>query len=127
MIFSLSNQYIHPAALSGNYNDDDILYQSQTPSTPFGDIDYGITYIQERMSSLFMETGYENIYLAIVVAATALFVIETLVRVYRIYEANNKRRRRRKRSNIHYHYPEETKIQFKRIIIGISTSYLNFE
>jgi hypothetical protein len=93
-------------------------------SSPFGNIADGITYIQDRMSSLFIDTGYENIYLAIGVAATVLFVIETLVRVYRIYEVNNKRRKRRKRSKTLY--PEETNAQFKHIIIGILKTYENF-
>ena len=100
------------------------MYPSQHSFSPFGDIADGVTYIQDRMSSLFIETGYENIYLAIGVAATALFVIETLVRVYRIYEANNKRRKRRKRSKLLH--PEETKVQFKPIIIGILKTYEKF-
>ena len=81
----------------------------------------GVAYMQDKMSSLFLETGYENIYLAIGVAATALFVIETLVRVYRIYEANNKRRKRRKRSNTYY--PQDIEKQFEHIIIGIINGY----
>ena len=101
------------------------MYPSQESFSPFGDIADGVTYIQDRMSSLFVETGYENIYLAIGVAATALFVIETLVRVYRIYEANNKRRKRRKRSKLLY--PEETKAQFKHIIIGILNTHEIFQ
>ena len=74
-------------------------------------------YIQERMSSLFLDTGYENIYLAIGVAATALFVIETLVRVYRIYEDNNKRRKR-KRSTSNF-LPEEIDALSKEVISSI--------
>ena len=77
--------------------------------------------MQERMSDLFLETGYENIYLAIGVAATALFVIETLVRVYRIYEDNN-RRRKRKRSARNF-LPEEMDDFSKQVIITILDSY----
>ena len=77
--------------------------------------------MQERMSDLFLETGYENIYLAIGVAATALFVIETLVRVYRIYEDNN-RRRKRKRSTRNF-LPEEMDDFSKQVIITILDSY----
>ena len=77
--------------------------------------------MQERMSGLFLETGYENIYLAIGVAATALFVIETLVRVYRIYEDNNKRRKR-KRSAKNF-LPEEIDGLTKQVIIAILNSY----
>ena len=77
--------------------------------------------MQERMSDLFLETGYENIYLAIGVAATALFVIETLVRVYRIYEDNN-RRRKRKRSAWNF-LPEEMDDLTKQVITTILDSY----
>ena len=80
-----------------------------------------MNYMQERMSDLFLETGYENIYLAIGVAATALFVIETLVRVYRIYEDNN-RRRKRKRSARNF-LPEEMDDLTKQVIITISDNY----
>ena len=82
------------------------------------DLTDGVMYIQERMSSLFLDTGYENIYLAIGVAATALFVIETLVRVYRIYEDNNKRRKRRKRSTRNF-LPEEIDALSKEVISSI--------
>ena len=78
--------------------------------------------MQERMSSLFLDAGYENIYLAIGVAATALFVIETLVRVYRIYEDNNKRRRKRKRSTKNL-FPEEMDTLTKQVITATSNSY----
>ena len=78
-------------------------------------------YIQERMSSLFLDTGYENIYLAIGVAATALFVIETLVRVYRIYEDNNKRRKR-KRSTSNF-LPEEIDALSKEVISSILNAH----
>ena len=78
--------------------------------------------MQERMSSLFLDAGYENIYLAIGVAATALFVIETLVRVYRIYEDNNKRRRKRKRSSKNL-FPEEMDVLMKQVIKATSNSY----
>ena len=78
--------------------------------------------MQERMSSLFLDAGYENIYLAIGVAATALFVIETLVRVYRIYEDNNKRRRKRKRSTKNL-FPEEMDVLTKQVIKATSNSY----
>ena len=78
--------------------------------------------MQERMSSLFLDAGYENIYLAIGVAATALFVIETLVRVYRIYEDNNKRRRKRKRST-KILFPEEMDVLTKQVIKATSNSY----
>ena len=77
--------------------------------------------MQERMSDLFLETGYENIYLAIGVAATALFVIETLVRVYRIYEDNN-RRRKRKRSTRNF-LPEEMDDLTKQVITTILDSH----
>lgn len=98
---------------------------AQDSMLPFNGLSDGVTYIQEKMSDIFLGTGYENIYLAIGVAATALFVIETLVRVYRIYEANNKRRKRRKRSKLSY--PEGIEDQFKDIINAILTGYNNYE
>jgi len=121
-----SNQYSPPSAMMDNYGGENPnVHFAQDSVLPSNGLTDGITYVQERMSDLFLDTGYENIYLAIGVAATALFVIETLVRVYRIYEANNKRRKRRKRSNLSY--PEDIETQFKHIINAIITGYDNFE
>ena len=100
-------------------------YFTPTSVSPFSSLADGATYIQERMSSLFLETGYENIYLAIGVAATGLFVIETLVRVYRIYEANNKKRKRRKRNQ--KYNPKEVEIHLDHIITTIVNSYNKFQ
>ena len=115
-LFYSNPQHSSPLARYDNYGNEN----SNALSASNGLAD-GVAYMQEKMSSLFLETGYENIYLAIGVAATALFVIETLVRVYRIYEANNKRRKRRKRSNTYY--PEDIEKQFEHIIIGIINGY----
>ena len=100
-------------------------YFTSNSFSPFSSLTDGATYIQERMSSIFLETGYENIYLAIGVAATGLFVIETLVRVYRIYEANNKKRKRRKRNQ--RSNPEEVTIHLDHIISAIVDSYNKFQ
>ena len=72
--------------------------------------------LSERISNFFLGDGYEGIYLAIGIAATGLFVIETLIRVYRIYDTNNgKRRKRRKRRAT-----EDDTVNFKSVLVGIS-------
>ena len=103
----------------------DISYAAQESHSPLSSLSDKENYMQERMSDLFLETGYENIYLAIGVAATALFVIETLVRVYRIYEDNN-RRRKRKRSARNF-LPEEMDDLTKQVITTILDSYDHYQ
>ena len=125
--FLYSNQYAPFPVLNNNYGnvENRATYSTSNSFSPFHSLTDGATYIQERMSSLFLETGYENIYLAIGIAATGLFVIETLVRVYRIYEANNKKRKRRKRNQ--RFGPEEVENQLDNIIIAIVDSYNKFQ
>ena len=121
MLFFYSDQYISPSVKEGNYDDSGISNAAQESHSPLSSLSDSVNYMQERMSDLFLETGYENIYLAIGVAATALFVIETLVRVYRIYEDNNKRRKR-KRSARNF-LPEEMDDLTKQVIITILENY----
>ena len=125
--FPSSNRYVPFSVIEDNYGvvETRNIYSTPDSFSPLSGLADGATYVQERMSSLFLETGYENIYLAIGIAATGLFVIETLFRVYRIYEANNKRRKRRKRSR--KVKPEELEMHLHSILSAIVESYNKFQ
>ena len=111
-----NNNFGRRSSASATHGYGSYVTPSPSPRFSFGE---GASYIQERMSSLFLGDDYEGIYLAIGMAATGLFVIETLIRVYRIYEANNKRRRKRRKRNADFE-TNETITHLDHIINSIA-------